>query len=261
LGEVITAFSDLFQKYKWGTNLPYMISGANSLPQKDVMDWVSNRLYSFNNIVRALDNRKEKIADNAKYPILKISKVEKVVIIGGGSNSVTHLEGIKEFITKHPSIALVHSTARHAAAYQDLNVPQYFCLVGSEGKRLNRVVDKTAFKGICILPPYPRTMGTDVPDFVNNMTFELPSIDFTINYLDSCTTVALQTAKLLCDKEIFTVGYDGYPGSVLSEKEMALTIENRTLFSDFKENEGQSLVSLTPSLYKELNIKSLYQYI
>ena len=61
LGDIILAFSGLLKKYEWGTNLPYMLSGANSLPQKDVMDWVSNRVYSFNSIVRALDNKKEKI--------------------------------------------------------------------------------------------------------------------------------------------------------------------------------------------------------
>lgn len=58
LGDVISAFHPLLEKYNWGTNLPYMISGANSLPQKEVMEWVSNRAYSFNSIVRALDNKK-----------------------------------------------------------------------------------------------------------------------------------------------------------------------------------------------------------
>lgn len=58
LGDVVEAFTPLLEKYQWGTNLPYMISGANSIPQKEVMDWVGNRTYSFNSIVRALDNRK-----------------------------------------------------------------------------------------------------------------------------------------------------------------------------------------------------------
>ena len=53
LGDVITAFIPLYKEYHWGTNLPYMISGANSIPQKEVMEWVSNRTYSFNSIVRA----------------------------------------------------------------------------------------------------------------------------------------------------------------------------------------------------------------
>lgn len=50
-----------------GTNLPYMISGANSIPQKEVMEWATNRTYSFNSIVRALNNKKNKVKDNARY--------------------------------------------------------------------------------------------------------------------------------------------------------------------------------------------------
>jgi 4-hydroxy 2-oxovalerate aldolase len=40
LAKVVDEFSLLQLKYQWGTNLPYMVSGANSLPQKEVMDWV-----------------------------------------------------------------------------------------------------------------------------------------------------------------------------------------------------------------------------
>ena len=58
LGDVITTFQPLYEQHKWGTNLPYMISGANSIPQKEVMEWATNRTYSFNSIVRALNNKK-----------------------------------------------------------------------------------------------------------------------------------------------------------------------------------------------------------
>jgi 4-hydroxy 2-oxovalerate aldolase len=37
LSNVTAAFSELQKKYEWGTNLPYMVSGANSLPQKDII--------------------------------------------------------------------------------------------------------------------------------------------------------------------------------------------------------------------------------
>lgn len=84
LGDVITAFQSLHDKYQWGTNLPYMLSGANSISQKEVMDWVANRTYSFNSIVRALDNKRNKLKDNAHYSVLRADKVEKVLIIGGG---------------------------------------------------------------------------------------------------------------------------------------------------------------------------------
>ena len=72
LGDVISSFMPLYNKYQWGTTLPYMLSGANSMPQKDVMEWVSNRTYSFNSIVRALDNKKNHVEDNARYPLLRV---------------------------------------------------------------------------------------------------------------------------------------------------------------------------------------------
>lgn len=97
LGDVISAFIPLYSKYQWGTNLPYMLSGANSMPQKDVMEWVSNRAYSFNSIARALDNKKNHIKDNARYPLFNAPYSNKVLIIGGGNSCVEHLQAIKQY--------------------------------------------------------------------------------------------------------------------------------------------------------------------
>ncbi|GGJ88984.1 aldolase catalytic domain-containing protein [Parabacteroides faecis] len=261
LGEVISNFKELHKKYEWGTNLPYMLSGINSLPQKNIMDWVNNRVYSFNSIVRALDNKREKKLDNAKYPLLKTNIFKKVLIIGGGKNSLAHLAGINAFIEKNHSIAIIHATSRYAFHYKNINVPQFYCLVGTEGKRLSKNLSAYPFNGTCILPPYPRIMGTDVPEFVQSNTFELKKICFTDNYLDSCTAIALQTALELKAEEVYMIGYDGYPDNVLSEKEMALTNENRNLFTDFYQTTGKKIMSLTPSLYKEIEVRSVYQYI
>jgi 4-hydroxy 2-oxovalerate aldolase len=155
---------------------------------------------------------------------------------------------------------LVFATARHADIYQKLTVPEYFCLVGREAKRLIEKV-RLPFEGRCILPPYPRKLGTDVPNFAVDKTFELSKINFTTHYLDSCTTLAIQTAINLSSKNIYIVGYDGYPSNVLSEKEVALTNENKSLFEDFTTYTGCRLVSLTQSIYEELDVKSIYQYI
>lgn len=261
LGDVITAFQPLYEKYKWGTMLPYMISGANSLPQKEVMSWVTNRAYSFNSIVRALDNKKNGIKDNARYPLFQAEKVSKAMIIGGGNSSLEHFDAIKEFIQCNPDMPLIFVTGRYVAFYNDLPNMKYYCLIGNEARRLKCNVNKKIFSGICILPPYPRLMGTEVPDFAEASTYELPEISFTKSYLDSCTAVALQTVLELKATEAYVVGYDGYKGEVLSEKEMDLSNENRTLFEDFKSNTKVNLYSLTPSLYKSLNIKSIYYFL
>ena len=261
LGELIAGFSGLFDQYRWGTNLPYMLSGANSFPQKDIMDWINTRAYSFNHIVRALDNKRLDRADNAKYSIVKMPVFDTVMVIGGGPSAVSHADAIKEFINKNQSIAMIFSSARNAGYYHDLDIPQYYCLAGNEEQRLKNVFSKRAFKGTCILQPYPRAMGTNVPAFVHDVTVELPYIEFTDRYLDSCTAIALQSAALCCNNKIFLAGYDGYQGNFLSEKEAVLAKENNILFSSFINFYNKSLISLTPSLYSELDVQSVYRYL
>ncbi|MFN3840954.1 MAG: aldolase catalytic domain-containing protein, partial [Cyclobacteriaceae bacterium] len=63
LSNVLDGFQELHENHQWGTNLPYMVSGSNSLPQKDVMEWVTRRFYSINSIIRALQNQKAGITD------------------------------------------------------------------------------------------------------------------------------------------------------------------------------------------------------
>ena len=262
LGDVITAFTPLLEKHQWGTNLPYMLAGANRIPQKEVMDWVTNRVYSFNSIVRALENRKNNAVDNAQFPRLNVErKFDKVLVIGGGNNAVEHKEAIKEFIAQEKNIAIIFATARNAKAYQDITIPIYYILVGNEGRRLTGNVGESKFNGTCVLPPYPRTMGTEVPAYAEKNTVELSAVVFTDQYKDSVTTIALQLAMNLTDGGIFVIGYDGYPGNVLSEKEVSLTNENKTIFNAFKEARGEQLKSLTPSLYRDLEVVSVYQYI
>jgi len=92
LSEVVDRFQDLQAEYGWGTNLPYMVSGSNSLPQKDVMDWVSNGTISFNSIIRALQNQKAGVKDNEKFSLFEASKHHKnVMVIGGGPSIENHL--------------------------------------------------------------------------------------------------------------------------------------------------------------------------
>jgi 4-hydroxy 2-oxovalerate aldolase len=262
LGDAIQAFQPLYEKCRWGTSLPYMISGANSFPQKEVMDWVSNRVYSFNSIVRALDNKKDKKEDNAKYPILEVKKkFKQVLVIGGGNTVAEHKEAIHEFLQKNPDTAIVLSTARHAKLFLGCEQKVFYCLVGNEGHRLTANVGKKNYKGTCILPPYPRTMGTEVPEYAEQSTYELPEISFIDEYKDSVTTVAIQLGQNLTDGEVYLVGYDGYPGSVLSEKEVSLTHENNEIFSGYAKTRGCQMKSLTPSIYRTLDVTSIYQFI
>lgn len=260
LGEYVSDFYPLMDRYRWGTTLPYMIAGANHIPQKEVMEWVSNRAYSFNSIVRALDNQRENKEDNARYPLFGGNKAKSILIVGGGPSVAEHTDAIRDFLGNNPDMALIFVTARHAQHFIGLANPHYYILVGNEVKRMAANMKPEDYNGSCILSPYPRKMGTAVPAFAETNTYELKKMDFPL-YGDSCTAIALQLASDLEAEAIYVVGYDGYKGNILSEKEMELTNENRELFRNFQSRTGKRLITLTPSLYSDLAVQSIYQYL
>lgn len=263
LASVVQSFEALQESYKWGTNLPYMVSGANSLPQKEVMEWVSRRYYSYNSIIQALNNQRNKIQDNAQFPDLELSQTyETGLIIGGGPGVNLHGKAIQQWLSNQDDIALIHASSKNAFAFKDSSSHQYVCLVGNEGKRLEKVFqDLGDFNGHCVLPPFPRKMGTYVPDQIATKTFQLPKIQFTDQLFDSHTVLALSTALELGIKKIYLVGYDGYLGAISSPVEKELTQENESSFKKFQEFTGIELISLTPTAYQNLSKTSIYSQL
>jgi 4-hydroxy 2-oxovalerate aldolase len=260
LTALIESWSPLHKEHEWGTNLPYMFSGANSLPQKDVMEWVTQRFYSYNSIIRALQNQKTGAADNLRLPVFNPEKsFENVVIIGGGSNAKLHSEAVKQFIKKLENVCIIHASSKNAKSYEDIDLDQYFCLVGNEGHRLEDVYnDLNHFRGKCVLPSYPRKMGTYIPEKLKNVAFELKAVTFTDKYHDSHTVLALQTALELKAETIFLVGYDGYPKNTITQKEQALINENEYSFRMV--DKLVHLKSILPSEY-QIEVTSVYAHI
>jgi 4-hydroxy 2-oxovalerate aldolase len=104
------------QHYGWGTNLPYMISGAYSLPQKDVMDWMGKRRYTISGIVQAMTHNQQKSTQS--YPSsnsLNMPKPSGALIVGGGESVATHLPQIRRVLAAHPDWLVIHSSTRNMA--------------------------------------------------------------------------------------------------------------------------------------------------
>lgn len=264
LSKVVGAFTALQEKYRWGTNLPYMVSGANSLPQKQVMSWVTKRYYSFNSIIRALTNQSEGKKDNLELPKMDFAgekSYKNALIVGGGPSVVQHAEGIVQFLIHNPDTVVIHASSRNAMCFAEAPNDQFFCLVGNEGHRLEDVFgDASAVKGKCILPPYPRKMGTYIPEKLIGRAYELKNVAFTEVLQNTHTALAIETARELGLKNIYVVGYDSYSGTGLGEKELDFITENEFLFQRAKECDME-LVSLTSSNYKNLVQKSLFSFI
>lgn len=263
LSKVTDVFSDLQKQYEWGTNLPYMVSGANSISQKQVMEWVNKRFYSFNSIIRALSNQSKGIQDNQKLPKLKLDekKYNKALIIGGGPTAVRHARAINELLRNNPGMVVIHASSKNALNFQNIKNDQYFCLVGNEGYRLESVFNKREVKGRCILPPFPRKMGTYIPEVLTNQAYELTEVNFTDRYSDSHTALALQTALDLKVEDIYVVGYDSYNESRMGDKEVELVTENEYLFEKGALKIKGDIQSITPTKYSKLTQSNIYSLL
>lgn len=262
LSKVVDGFTTLQEEHDWGTNLPYMVSGANSLPQKDVMDWVGKRYYSYNSIIRALQNQSVGVQDNRKLPQFKVeAAAPKVLIVGGGASVRDNSDAIQIFLRKNPEMPVIHASSKNAMLFTEIPNKQIFCLVGNEGHRMEEVFQGSLPQNaICILPPFPRKMGTYIPNALEEHAYELPEVTFTRKYIDSHTSIALQIALVLNAKSVFMVGYDGYSNSILQQKDQELFLENEFLFATFQENEFD-LLSLTSTSYTELKSESIFSII
>jgi 4-hydroxy 2-oxovalerate aldolase len=262
LSKVVDDFSELQKQYEWGANLPYMVSGANSLPQKDVMDWVGKRYYSFNSIIRALQNKSQGIVDNENLALFHPPHAAKeVLLVGGGPSVKIHEDAIKQFLIAKPDCYIIHASSKNALIFNELSNKQYFCLVGNEGHRMEEVFNKVIpTSAVCILPPYPRKMGTYIPAALKANSFQLSNTSFANQFLDSHTAIALQSIIELNAENIYLVGYDGYFGEI-GEKEKDLIHENEFLFNRFSEFAQKEIVCLTPSAYKKFKEASIYSLV
>lgn len=264
LSKVVDPFAELQEHYGWGPSLPYIVSGANSIPQKKVMEWVSKRYYSFNSIIRALDNESRGIDDNERLPVITFNEqksYKKALIVGGGPSAVEHTDAIDQFLIQNPDIVVIHASSRNATCFTKVPNDQYFCLVGNEGYRLESVFgDASKANGVCILPPFPRKMGTYIPTKLKEKAYELKDVSFTDKLKDTHTSLAIETAIELGAAILYIVGYDGYSGKAMGSKEQELYTENEYLFSKAVQS-GRKLISLTATTYEQPVHDSVFAHI
>ncbi|WP_163716139.1 hypothetical protein [Mangrovibacterium lignilyticum] len=258
LNPIVARFEKMKLKYAWGTNLPYMISGAYSLPQKEVMNWISKRRYTTESIINALQNKKNKIIDNFDVPLLRNeSPIKQVVIVGGGSNSMKHSHALKLFCLKNPQTAIIHAGTRFVHLFNELPNLQYYCLLGSEGYKLEKSLPKLDLSNVkCIIEPSPRKMGTILPDKIIATTYELSEINFIDDYPNSLLTLAFQLTVNLKAQEIFLFGLDGY--DLKTDEQMIEVSKENQILVDRLLFLNMRLKTFTPSKYQGLETESIY---
>ena len=261
LSHIVSQFSELQNTYSWGTNLPYMISGANSLAQKEVMSWLSKKRYSISGVVNALRNKVE--ADSSSIQKFNDRQLKKTAIIIGGGESVTKFkDSLTLLIEKSFSnnYVLIHAGVKHAKYFEHCELPQYYALVGNEGARLQKIFDDLEnLSGKVVLAPSPRKMGTFVPNEISAELSELNSINFIDSYFDSPLSVSIQIALELGVEKILFAGFDGYK-STISRTEFELTNENQQIFDSFRKLQ-LPYTFITPTKYLDINQSSIFSML
>ncbi|MHA7059239.1 aldolase catalytic domain-containing protein [Aquimarina sp. M1] len=263
LSKVVGKFEELRKQYQWGTSFPYMFSGAKSLPQKQVMEWIGLNRYPLGSIINALHNQKQEVRDNLKLPELKkTNKYTKAVILGGGKSAKEHKKAIEKFLENNEhSICLVHAGVRNAKEYLEIEGDQYYGLVGFESdKLLDETKSFSNVKHMCVYPPFPRRMGTSIPEEMRAFSQELQSITFTDVTTDSPMAIAIQVALDLGVNEIYLIGFDGYDVN-LNQNQFVIAQENQKVIDDAVNISGVNVRSFTPTKYKSLEVLSIYSFL
>ena len=261
LGNVVSTFEKLKAFYKWGTNLPYIFSGTHSLPQKQVMEWVGMNRYPISSVLNALSNQRDEIKDNIKLPVLKKEKIfNKAVILGGGKSVKNHNTAIKKFLDINNDTCVIHAGVKNVSDYLEVTSFQYYTLVGFESEKLlKQVKDFSKVNNKCIFPPFPRKMGTIIPDELKYISKEITSIEFTNLITESPLCLAIQTALDLGVKTILFAGFDGYD-AISNKNQYVLSQENQKIINDLVDCPIKSMF-ITDTKYKNLPITSIYSLL
>lgn len=252
LSAVIEPFEALHTQYGWGTNLPYMISGANNLPQRDVMNWISKNRYSVLAIIQALQRQSKSEADESAYPPLeKLDPARPVLVVGGGASVRLHLDAIQRYIAKSGALLLFAST-RHLDLANQLGGEQILCLPGHAAMRVD-AEDNLANIAACIVAAPPRVTGCVPRNLDKPVHQTMPLAAGAEGQMGPVSDIspldlALGAVVALGVRECELIGFDGYEMASTAEQELSLEVQ-RMLDLFRSQHQSIRLRSLTPTRY------------
>jgi len=252
LSSVVAPFEAMQREQGWGTNLPYMISGANNLPQKDVMDWLAKNRYSVLSIVQALQRQGGQEVDGTAYPDVSTLGIaaRDVLLVGGGPSVDRHADAIARLVAQHgPTV--VFSSSRHLDIASRIGGRQILCLPGHDAFRA--VPGVMAGVAAAVVPVPPRVPGC-LPDglalpVVQAEPFHTGEGQFGPVSDSSPLALALGTALALGARRCFLVGFDGYTMATAAEQELSREVQ-AVLDAFAAYPGGAELSSLTATRYR-----------
>lgn len=254
LVELLEHFAPLQERYGWGTNLPYMISGANSLPQKDIMEMLSYKRYSVAHIVRQLQNNLCPNSTNLYQRITIDTIEESVLLVGGGTSVKKHIKSIVNYIIKHPLMPVCFLSAKHISLFDTISNQRYVCLVGNEGARVEKNTKALHETDVFILSN-TKYSDTYVPDSIKACTYIVPTCNH-FNFSDAPLALAMDLVPNISKaRTVLLIGMDGYSESRRSDT-YDMMRENQTIIDAYT---GLYLFkSLLPTDYERVEQSSIY---
>lgn len=255
LTPAVDAFEQIRDKDAWGASLPYIISGAFALPQKEVMDLVQSKRHSLETIVSRTFSSPTKVTYSLPAPD-SFGPETPVLLVGGGHSVESLLAPTLTWLAQDESLVIVHSSKRHLSKFASLRHRQIVFLSGNEYKKVLADLEE----GV----PMPRNLTTILDQ--SNMPLEhesrqLPSpklFEMKEEGLNkSGFAMALAFLEEMRITKAHLIGFDGYVGT--TEDSKFLHLETQMEIDSYL---GKiSLVSLAPSSYRGLSFCPIFGLI
>ncbi len=253
LSSVVAPFETMRREYDWGTNLPYMLSGANNLPQKDVMNWIAKSRYSVHSIIQALQRQSGAERDNTAYPAIEQSAhaAATAVVVGGGPSVRRHVKALATFVQRSGAV-VIFASGRHLDLSDQIGGTQLLCLPGHDAFRPG-VLDHISRVAALVVPQPPRVPDCLPPGVTKPVLQAGPSGltgDSQIGPVSDTGPLGLSlgTARGLGVTQCYLAGFDGYEYATVAEQELSREVE-LALDVFRRENPSTGLQSLTPTRY------------
>mgnify|MGYP001294986426 CR=1 FL=1 len=250
IGFVVDQFEKMKLKEKWGTSLPYMISGSTQSPQSEAMQLIKSKRYDMTDIITYL-YKKDKI-------IPKVSKTlstnkKDILIVGGGESVKITINYIREYLVNNPKTFIIFSSSRNLDFFKKIKNKSIICITGNEITKIKKsVLPKNNFLINNIIDD-----KTILPKKVSNF-FKLKKNELDKKINNSPLAISLAAAQEIKAKNIYLVGFDGFEKND-KINDYSLFKENQNILNFYKSK--LKLISLTDTIYENLLKSSIFKHL
>ena len=257
LDKIVKKFENLKKNYNWGTNLPYMLSGSNKIPQSNVTKFVNSNRLDYKDLL-SFNKKKINLANNNSFKTYKhkIPKIKNVLLVGGGDTIKQFDRYLISLLNKNKNLNIIFASPKNLDNILKYKIKNkiFLCLGYSDYNKNKSEIKK--YKKIIYLMDKNVFMSLEKEKLKK---YCLLKINNQISYYkkNSPLFIAFESLKQMKTKNVFMIGFDGYKNQKIDIYSKFLNEENQEIIDFFKKK--INLYSLTPTIYKGLNSYSLFK--